>query len=449
MAHSTLRVSDSQYLRAFRQLFPTRLLRQAVAARGRATRQRQLPLTVVLGVLLTWFLKADRSLFSLVGWLLPAARSRPTESALYRARRRLGWTPLRWLRRRVLRPLAGLARDSYAFHRGMRLLALDGTTLTVADTPANARTFGRPRNQHGQGGYPQARVVALCEVGTHALLDWVVRSYHRSEVDLAGRLWRRVPAGALLLVDRNFHAFGLWRGARAGNYELLLRVQKGPKFPAHTPLGDGSYLSVVRPRRGPNKKGRAIVVRVLCYRWTDAHGKVQESRLLTSLLDAAAHPAAELVALYHRRWEQELVFAEIKGQLAGRPMHIRAADPLRVCQEVDALLLGHYSLRWAMLQAARQAGVAAVQLSLTGCLEVVRVRLARLSPRPGGSRRARQRWWSELLQALAQQRLRPRRPRRCPRARKVTRSHWPLKKDQKEGQIPTLEVVRTAAEVAA
>lgn len=62
---------------------------------------------------------------------------------------------------------------------------------------------------------------------------------------------------------------------------------------------------------------------------------------MTSLLDAAAHPAAVLVDLYHRRWEQELVFGEIKGQLAGRPMHIRAHEPQRVCQEVEALLLGH------------------------------------------------------------------------------------------------------------
>jgi hypothetical protein len=449
MAHSTLTVSDYQYLRAFRQLFPTRLLRQAVATRGRATRNRQLPLPLLLGLLLTWFFKADCSLVSLVGWFLPASRSRPTVSALYRARRRLGWAPLRWLRRRVLRPLAALATDAYAFYHGLRLLALDGTTFTVADTTANARTFGRPRNQHGRGGYPLARVVALCEVGTHALIDWVVRGYDRSEVDLARRLRRRVPAGALLLADRNFHGFPLWQDAQDGGYALLVRVQKGPKFPIDSVLGDGSYLSAVLPRRGPNKKGRALRVRVIHYRWSDDRGQVHQSRLLTSLLDAAAHPAAELVALYHQRWEQELVFAEIKARLAGRPMQIRASDPMRVCQELDGLLLGHYTLRWLMLQAARQAQVPAVTLSCTGSLEVVQVRLARIPKRALGGRRAGQRWWTELLQALAQQRLRPRTGRRFPRARKVTRSHWPLKKGQKAGKIPTLEVVPAAAEPAA
>src|SRR5205085_5585015 len=178
-------------------------------------------------------------------------------------------------------------RDPDAFYRGRRLLAIDGTTFTLADTPANERTFGRPRNQHRAGGYPQARVVALCEVGTHALIDWVVRGYRRSEAQLARRLLRRVPAGALLLADRNFHAFTLWQGARAGGYQLLIRVQKGPKLQVLSALPDGSYLSAVRPRRGPDKKERAITVRVICYQWIDEQGRRHDARLVTSLLDAA------------------------------------------------------------------------------------------------------------------------------------------------------------------
>lgn len=437
MAHSTLAVSDYQFLRALRQLFPTRLLRRAVARRRRPTRRRKLPLALLLGLLLTWFLKPQAGLPALLHWLFGPGPAPPTEAALYRARARLGWAPLRWLRRHVLRPLAELARDPDAFYHGRRLLALDGTTFTLADTPANERTFHRPRNQHRAGGYPQARVVALCEVGTHALIGWVARGCHRSEVELARRLWRRVPPGALLLADRNFHAFDLWRAAHGGGYDLLLRVQRGPKLPARQVLPDGSYLSAVLPRRGPNKEGRAIAVRVIRYQWTDDQGRSHLGRLATSLLDAAAHPAAEVVALYHRRWEQELVFSEIKGRLAGRPMHIRAQDPLRVCQEVEALLLGHFAVRWVMLQAARQAGVPAVALSLTGSVRVLEAHRARVPRRPA----ARGRWWQELLAALGRQRLRPRRRRRCPRARKVTRSHWPLKNGQKEGTIPQLKVV--------
>ncbi len=441
MSHSTFRIREHQYRLAFRQLFPTRLLRRAVASRRRPTRQRQLPLYLLLSLLLTWFFRPEVDLPFLVDMQWPSHRRRPTDSAIYRARQRLGWQPLRWLRRQVLHLLACPHRDPYAFYQGRRLLALDGSTFTVADTPANARTFGRARNQHGPSGYPLARLVALCELGTHALIDWLVRGYSRGETELAQRLWRRVPAGTLLLADRNFHSFDLWQSAQDRRHDLLLRVQRGPKFPVLAVLCDGSYLSYVRPRRGKNKRARQIPVRVIVYQWRDEQGVLQQARLLTSLLDAVPHPATTLVPLYHQRWEHELVFKEIKQQLGARPMQIRAHDPLRVCQEVESLLLGHFTLRWAMLQAARQAGVPATTLSCLRCLRIVKTQLARLPKRPVRRRRAWRRWWEELVEKLGRQRLRPRKGRRCPRVRKVTRSHWPVKKGQKEGSIPQLEIV--------
>ncbi len=441
MADSILTIPRPQYLRAFRQLLPPRLLRRAVAARGRATRDRKLPRPVLLGMLLTWFFQPQAGLPAFLRWLAGPGQPALSEAAVYAARGRLGWGPLRWLARRVPRPLADPRREPDAFYAGMRVLALDGTTLSVADTPANDRTFGRPRNQHRAGGYPLARVVALCEVGTHALLAWVARGYGRSEVGLARRLLARVPAGALLLADRNFHSFAWWEQARAGGYESLLRVQKGPRLPVHTPLPDGSYLTAVYPRRGRGKPGRAIPVRVIRYQWAGAAGAPHQARLVTSLLDAAAHPAAAVVGLYHRRWEHELVFKEVKGHLAGRPMHVRAKDPVRVCQEVDALLLGHYLVRWVMWQAARRAGVAAPGLSFTGSLRVLAVRLARVPARRAGPPGGWSGWWAELLREVGRHRLRPRSGRRCPRARKVTRSHWPVKNGQKEGTIPRLEIV--------
>lgn len=445
MTHSTPTVADHQFRHAFGELFPTRRLKRAVACRRQATRDRLLPLHVLLATLITWFIKADAGLPAVVRWLRYAGHAALTGPSIYLARGRLGWAPLRWLRQHVVRPLADRARDPSAFYHGRRLLAIDGTIFTVADSRANARFFARARNQHRASGYPLVRVVGVCEVGTHALTDWVVRGYQRSEVDLARRLLRRVPAGALLLADRNFHSFGLWRLAQANCYELLIRVQSGPKLPVHQARADGSYLSVIYPRRGQNRKGRAIVVRVIRYQWTDARGQRHPSRLVTSLLDAAADPAAELMELYHQRWEQELVFGQIKGQLAGRPMHIRAQDPLRVCQEVEALLLGHYTVRWVMLQAARAAGVPVVTLSFSGSLRVLEVRLARIPERPAGVKRWRARWWTELLRSLARERLRPRSRRSCPRARKVTRSHWPAKKQQKAGTIPKLEIIPAAA----
>jgi Transposase DDE domain len=306
MLDSTLTAADHQYLQGFQELFPTRMLKCAVAGRPQSTRKRKLPLHLLLGVLVTWFIKPAMSLPGFLRLHLHSPDRAPSEPAIYLARGRLGWAPLRWLRAHIVKPLACRKRDADAFYQGWRLLAIDGSTFTVADTEANAKTFGRARNQHRASGYPLARVVAVCEVGTHAFIDWIVRSYYRSENHLAYRLLPRVPSGSLLLADRCFHSYELWHAGQTGGFELLIRVQKGPKLPVTKVLRDGSYLSAVYPRRGKNQKERAIVVRVIRYQWIDAKGKQQESRLVTSLLEAVAHPARELMELYHRRWEHEI-----------------------------------------------------------------------------------------------------------------------------------------------
>lgn len=445
MKHSTLGVSDFQYKQAFRQRIPHRLLQQAVAATSHtARRNRILPAYLVLASLIAWFFDATARLPFISAWLCRRPNDLPSDSAIYQARDRLGWAPLRWLRKHVIVPLAQLCRDPFAFYAGHRLLAIDGSTFTVADTPANERTFGRAGNQKGHSGYPLLRLVALCEVGTHALLDWVARAYAVSEQALAVRLWGSIPAGSLLLGDRNFHCFPLWEAARAASWELLLRLQSGPKFRVDQVLDDGSFLSWVYPRRGKNKRGRGIRVRVITYTYTDSNGTEHSARLLTSLLDAQCHPATVLVDLYHRRWEQEGVFKEIKTALAERVTQLRAHDPLRVLQELDGLLLGHFVLRGVILEVAGDQGINPVEISFTGTLRVLRTRLAGTTEKRRKRARQAQRrgGWAELKKAIGRERVQKRRKRSCPRKKKVTRAAWPgKKKGDKEHPIPIFRIV--------
>jgi len=445
MQHSTLGVSDFQFQAAFRELIPTRLLQQAVE-RGSVVRRRNrlLPAYLVLASIVAWFFSAADKLPAISAWLCRRPDDLPSDPAIYQTRDRLGWAPMRWLRKQVIEPLARLLLDPSAFYDGRRLLAIDGTTFTVADTPANEKTFGRANNQNGGSGYPMLRLVALCEVGTHALLDWVARAFRVGEQSLAERLWDSIPARSLLLGDRNFHCYPLWETARDGSWDLLLRMQSGPKFRVNQVLSDGSYLSRVYPRRGKNKKSRGIVVRVITYTYTDAEGKEHKSRLLTSLLDAVRHPAGGLVELYHKRWEQEGVFKEIKSALSQRVTHLRSHSPQRVMQELEGLLLGHFVVRHVILEVAREKGISPIEISFTGTLRVLRTRLAGASKkrrsRKQGSKRTE--WWEETKKAIGRERLQKRRKRSCPRKKKVTRAAWPVKrKGDKENPVPTFTIV--------
>ena len=101
---------------------------------------------------------------------------------------------------------------------GRRLVAIDGTSLDVADTPENAVHFGRPGVNKGErAAFPQARVVAVAECSAHAIFDAVVGKYTTGENTMAGEMIDRLSPGMLLLADRGFCGFPLWSRAVAGS----------------------------------------------------------------------------------------------------------------------------------------------------------------------------------------------------------------------------------------
>jgi hypothetical protein len=130
-----------------------------------------------------------------------------------------------------------------AFYQGMRLMALDGFVLDVADSEANARVFGRPGSHRSAAAFPQARVLALCEVGTHVLWRTRIKPCRRGEVTMAPSLLRDLQNDMLLLWDRGFLSYALVQQVQARQAQLLARIKKNLVFKPLKRLGDGSYLA--------------------------------------------------------------------------------------------------------------------------------------------------------------------------------------------------------------
>ena len=95
--------------------------------------------------------------------------------------------------------------------------------------------------------------------------------------------------------------------------------------------------------------------------------------LLTSLLDPVAYPAAELVALYHERWELELGFDEVKTHTLEREEALRSKTPARITQEVLGLAIGYNLVRLAMARVAARARVPPVRISFRHALQFIRL----------------------------------------------------------------------------
>src|SRR3954467_7341435 len=248
------RISDYVTLGVLTATVPGDLIDAELSDTGKQSqRYRQLPARLVIYYVMALVLFAQASYGEVLRCLLEGVRwlhlkgestALASKSAITKARIRLGVAPLKELYERVARPLAepGLAG---AFYRGLRLVSLDGPTILVPDEPELEQRFGRPSSSRGPGAFPQARLLALMESGTHAIFAAAIGRYDTSEVALAPALLERLRPGMLCLAG--FVGLELWQAARAPGADLLWRVKSNQKFPCHRRLPDGSSLSRPHP----------------------------------------------------------------------------------------------------------------------------------------------------------------------------------------------------------
>src|SRR5829696_1020447 len=232
---SDRRLSDLVSVGVLTRVFPPGLVEEVIAGAGRTEqRHRALPARVMAYFAIGMGLYSEGSYEDVLALLSDGLSWRsgwsqswklPSKSAIFQARARLGPEPLEALFRRVAAPVASSATPG-AWLAGRRLVAIDGTTVDVADSLKNASWFGRPGvNKGEQSAFPQARLVALAECGTHAIFDAEVGVYTTSEIDLAKILVQRLEPGMLVIADRGFCGYPLWRKAADSGADLLWRAK--------------------------------------------------------------------------------------------------------------------------------------------------------------------------------------------------------------------------------
>ncbi len=358
----------------------------------------------------------------------------PERSSLCVARQRLGIEPVMRLFERTVRPLA-TPQTPGAFCRGLHLFAIDGTVMNLPDTPRNAAYFGRPSGgDRGEGAFPQLRKLSLVEVGTHVEVAFKVAPYRCGEKAMVPALLAHVPPNALVIWDRNFFSYELWKGLISRGIHVLARIQKGPLLQPVRTLADGSYLAKIYPTPYDRLKDRkGIVVRVIKYTLDDPQrtGHGEEHILMTDLLDEKLYPASEFIPGYHERWEHELTYDEQKVHQdpprVSKPAHLRSESPEGVVQELYALSLAHFVVRSLMFAAAERAGVDTDRLSFTGCYHILRCRLPECDNRSRVSFAA---WCAALITELSREQLPVRGNRINPRVIKRKIAKWPKKRPE-------------------
>jgi hypothetical protein len=363
-------------LSALAEHLPREWIEQALLATGTATvRHRRLPAEQVVWLVLGMALFRDRSIVEIVDKLdlaLPGSRGAPVAaSAVPQARARLGDQPMEWLFGHSARRWAHESAQGFGW-RGLSVYAVDGTSLRVPDTAENREHFGHA-NGRGPSAYPMVRVVGLMAVRSHVLASARFGPFNTGEKVLAAELWPEVPDDSVTILDRNFLSpltlVPLERGGVRRHW--LTRAKTVSKWTVIERLGRGDSrveMEVRSTARGRDPSlPRTWTARAIEYK----RKGFPPQTLLTSLLDAKQFPAAEVIALYHERWEIELGYDEIKTEVLHREEAIRSKSPVGVAQELWGILLAYNLVRLEMERVADDAGVEPTRISFVSAYHLI------------------------------------------------------------------------------
>jgi hypothetical protein len=340
-------------------------------------------------------------------------------SAYCQARKRLPLDTLQRLRVAV----AAAGETAAALWHGFRLKVIDGTTLSLPDTPKNQRAYPQSRSQKPDCGFPLMRLLGVFSLSTGVLLDYAKGNKHQHELRLLRRLLDSFKPGDLAVADRGFCSYVLLALLQLLGVASLFRLhqarstdlRKGKRLGKHDRL-----FTWLKPTRKPRwlpqswwkKIPAELTVRVIRFQLHSPGYRPTSVTLVTTLLDPAKYPAQDTAQLYARRWKIELWFRDLKTSMGMEVL--RCKSPQMVHKELEMFFIAYNLIRCLMVQSGAVNHVALERMSFKGTVDAVRQ--FSLAIAQARSKKKQNQLRVELLEAIARDQVPDRPDRREPRA---------------------------------
>jgi len=362
-------------------------------------------------------------------------RKQPSRGSFANARKRLPLTVWQSLHRAVAAKASALSKR-WSCWRGHRVVLVDGTCLTLDDQPVLHNHFGRQRGYHGKSRYPLLRMVAVSLANTMTILDYAFGSYRTDETALLRRLFDSLSPGDLLVADRHFAGANLYCEYQRAGLEFLTKAHQRlniGRLKVVEWLGENDFIARMTVGKTYRRKDPLlpafIEVRIVGAKVAGrASPRPKPIWLVTSLTDAMAYPADEIVELYSRRWRIETLFAQLKTSLGADVLRSQTVEG--VSKELAAKVVALNCIRCLMLQAADEHNIDPMRISFVGAVRAVLTFSHYFATAPPWKLRSLE---QALLQTIAHH-LVPHRPgRQEPRATRHETKHYPrLKTTRKQ-----------------
>ncbi len=360
---------------------------------------------LTLWAFLSQVLESDKSCRAAVARVLAhrlASEQPPCseDTAAYcRARAKLPAAVLQRLAVEAGRNLEGQVPTDWLWH-GKHVTLVDGTTLTMPDTPENQAAYPQLSTQEPGAGFPILRMVVLLSLATAGLVGMALAPYEGKETGetaLLRQLLGEGHGGDVLVADRYYCTYWLVALAQALGMDVVFRMHhlRDYDFQRGQCLGPEDHVVLWQRPQRPDWMDAAtyatmpatLTLRELRVAIDTPGCRSAAIVVATTLTDAVRYPKDEIGDLYHERWHAEPDIRAIKQHL--QMDHLRCRTPFMIEKEIWVHFLGYNLTRKAACQAALLQEVHPREVSFTATRQTINATRSQLT-QAGLAERVRQ-----------------------------------------------------------
>ena len=371
----------------FHEILDAEMVNAALRAAGVTFKQRIYTPFVTVCMFLSQVLDPDHSCRAAVArltvWLVLTGREpcSPDTGSYSDARHRLPLDVIVQLVHQTARKVDADASDQWLW-KGRKTWLIDGTTVSMPDTPENQQAFPQPNTQKPGLGFPVARLVAIISLATGVVRDLAMGPYkgkETGETALLRSLLDGLEAGEVVLGDRCFASYFTLAALIQRDVDGLFRMHQRRKFDFQRGRRLGPEDHVVTWTKPPRPKWMdeetyvqmpdELEIREIRFRVNRPGFRVNELVLVTTMVDGEKYTKEELANLFIERWNIELDLRSIKDVL--QMDVLRCMTPEMVKKEIWMHLLAYNLIRGVMAKAAQVHDKQPRRISFKGALQTM------------------------------------------------------------------------------
>ena len=346
----------------------------------------------------------------------------PNTASYCTARSRIPTSVLSTLATRTAEELHEAVDDRWKWN-GRSVFILDGSSVSMPDTPANQAMYPQPPTQKPGLGFPLARITVLLSLATGACHDLAIAPYAgkgTGEKSLFRRMYDTLKPGDVVLADALFDDYFIACELRNRGIDLVVHEhfdRTETRVAESRP--DGDILVWQRPNKPRGMTGeqyrsypKQLLMRQVRVDARDKNNRVQQFNVVSTILTPSID-GKQIGDLFEHRWEGEVDIRSIKSTM--QMDILRCKTPEMVHKEIWTHVLAYNLLRTVMAVAAHENDIEPRKVSFKGAKQAVTA----FAPKIEAARPAnRGRLIDALLTTIAYHRVGDRPGRWEPRARK-------------------------------